>query len=83
MESKEESDIVVVVGRKLSKESLYYRTISTISNVDVHETVVSDPSLLENTIILDLFVDSCNNRIMAALHALGPFPLFNALAHRL
>ncbi|ESW08770.1 hypothetical protein PHAVU_009G073100 [Phaseolus vulgaris] len=60
--------------------SLRHRTISAISDAGVVETLVSDPSLPENVSILGLAVDSRNNRVLAALHALAPLPPFNALA---
>ncbi|KAL9313092.1 hypothetical protein ACSQ67_018544 [Phaseolus vulgaris] len=52
--------------------SLRHRTISAISDAGVVETLVSDPSLPENVSILGLAVDSRNNRVLAALHALAP-----------
>jgi sugar lactone lactonase YvrE len=60
--------------------SLHHRTISTVSATGVIQTLISDPSLPENVTVLGLTVDSHNNRILAAIHALKPLPPFNALA---
>lgn len=60
--------------------SLHHRTISAVSYTGVIKTLISDPSLPENVTILGLTVDSHNNRILAAIHALKPYPPFNALA---
>ncbi|GAU32202.1 hypothetical protein TSUD_277820 [Trifolium subterraneum] len=60
--------------------SLHHRTISAVSASGVMQTLISDPSLPENVTVLGLTVDSHNNRILAAIHALKPFPPFNALA---
>ncbi|CAJ2666050.1 unnamed protein product [Trifolium pratense] len=60
--------------------SLHHRTISTVSATGVIQTLIYDPSLPENVTILGITVDSHNNRILAAIHALKPFPPFNALA---
>lgn len=60
--------------------SLHHRTISAVSYTGVIKNLIFDPSLPENVTILGLTVDSHNNRILAAIHALKPYPPFNALA---
>lgn len=60
--------------------SLRHRTISSVSDAGVVQTLISDPSLPENVTVLGLTVDSRTNRVLAALHTLEPLPPFNALA---
>ncbi|KAK2453411.1 Calcium-dependent phosphotriesterase superfamily protein [Trifolium repens] len=60
--------------------SLRHRTISSISDAGIVETLITDTSLPENVTVLGLTVDSRNNRILAVIHALQPLPPFNALA---
>ena len=60
--------------------SLHHRTISAVSYTGIIKNLIFDPSLPENITILGLTVDSHNNRILAAIHALKPYPPFNALA---
>ncbi|XP_027361746.1 uncharacterized protein LOC113869562 [Abrus precatorius] len=67
-------------GQHFLVGSLTHRTISAVSDAGVVETLISDPSLPENVTVLGMAVDSRNNRVVAALHALKPLPPFNALA---
>ncbi|KAK7320769.1 hypothetical protein VNO77_30547 [Canavalia gladiata] len=67
-------------GQHFLVSSLRHRTISAVSDAGVVETLISDPSLPENVTVLGLTVDSRNNRVLAALHAMEPLPPFNALA---
>ncbi|KAI5381749.1 hypothetical protein KIW84_UN0469 [Lathyrus oleraceus] len=60
--------------------SLCHRTISSTSDAGIIETLISDTSIPENVIIVGITVDSCNNRILAVIHAVKPLPPFNALA---
>ncbi|XP_004498321.1 uncharacterized protein [Cicer arietinum] len=60
--------------------SFHHRTISSISDAGVVQTLISDSSLPENVTVLGLAVDSRNNRVLAAIHAVQPLPPFNALA---
>ncbi|CAN1263591.1 hypothetical protein LINPERPRIM_LOCUS11660 [Linum perenne] len=60
--------------------SLHNRTIHSVSDAGVIETLISDPSLPPNSTILGLAVDSVNNRLLAAVHSMSPLPIFNALA---
>ncbi|KAF9689899.1 hypothetical protein SADUNF_Sadunf01G0140300 [Salix dunnii] len=60
--------------------SLHHRTLHSVSDAGVIETIISDPSLPPNTTILGLAVDKFNNRLLAAIHSNPPLPTFNALA---
>lgn len=60
--------------------SLNDRKIVSVSDAGVAETLLSDPDLPENVTILGITVDSLNNRLLAAVHAIDPLPHFNALA---
>ncbi|CAN0902051.1 hypothetical protein LINGRAHAP2_LOCUS21757 [Linum grandiflorum] len=60
--------------------SLRNRTIHSVSDAGVIETLISDPSLPPNSTILGLAIDTVNNRLLAAVHSLAPLPIFNALA---
>ncbi|KAG5228943.1 hypothetical protein OIU76_018346 [Salix suchowensis] len=60
--------------------SLHHRTLHSVSDDGVIETLISDPSLPPNTTILGLAVDILNNRLLAAIHSDPPLPPFNALA---
>ncbi|KAE8637517.1 uncharacterized protein LOC116405618 [Cucumis sativus] len=59
--------------------SLHQRTLVSVSDAGVAETLIRDPSLPENASILGLAIDSVNSRLLAAVHA-PPLPEFNALA---
>ncbi|KAI5381938.1 hypothetical protein KIW84_UN0323 [Lathyrus oleraceus] len=60
--------------------SLCHRTISSISDAGIIETLISDTSLPENVTVVGITVDSRNNRVLAVIHAVKPLPPFNALA---
>lgn len=60
--------------------SLRHRTISSISDAGIIETLISDTSLPENVTVVGITVDSRNNRVLAVIHAVKPLPPFNALA---
>ncbi|KAI5403393.1 hypothetical protein KIW84_050823 [Lathyrus oleraceus] len=60
--------------------SLCHRTISSISDAGIIETLISDTSLPENVTVVGITVDSRNNRVLAVIHAVKPLPTFNALA---
>ncbi|KAI5403384.1 hypothetical protein KIW84_050815 [Lathyrus oleraceus] len=60
--------------------SLCHRTISSISDAGIIETLISDTSLPENVTVVGITVDTRNNRVLAVIHAVKPLPPFNALA---
>ncbi|KAE8687923.1 putative Chaperone DnaJ-domain superfamily protein [Hibiscus syriacus] len=60
--------------------SLNHRTILSVSDAGVVETLISDPSLPENVTVLGLTVDYTKKRLLACLHSVSPLPPFNALA---
>ncbi|XP_010424881.1 PREDICTED: uncharacterized protein LOC104710043 [Camelina sativa] len=60
--------------------SLHSRTIHSVSDAGVIETLISDPDLPENATILGLAVDSTNRRLLACIHSLQPHLPFSALA---
>lgn len=60
--------------------SVHQRSIHAVSDAGVIETLIFDPLLPENVTILGLAVDTVNNRLLAAVHALEPLPPFDALA---
>ncbi|KAL0540073.1 hypothetical protein IC582_024302 [Cucumis melo] len=60
--------------------SLHHRTLVSVSDAGVAETLIRDPSLPENVSILGLTIDSVNSRLLAVVHAAPPLPEFNALA---
>ncbi|KAG7563199.1 hypothetical protein ISN44_As10g000330 [Arabidopsis suecica] len=60
--------------------SLHSRTIHSVSDAGVIETLISDLDLPENATILGLAVDSTNRRLLACIHSLPPLPPFSALA---
>ncbi|EOY00951.1 NHL domain-containing protein [Theobroma cacao] len=59
--------------------SLSHRSIHSVSDAGVIETVISDPTLPENVTVLGLTVDSTKKRLLACLHSAPPLPPFNAL----
>ncbi|XVE92049.1 hypothetical protein REPUB_Repub01dG0063800 [Reevesia pubescens] len=59
--------------------SINHRTIHSVSDAGVVETLISDPILPENVTVLGLTVDSHKKRILACLHSVAPLPPFNAL----
>ncbi|XP_030481399.1 uncharacterized protein LOC115698321 [Cannabis sativa] len=56
------------------------RTLVSVSDAGVVETLIHDPDLPENVTILGLTIDTVNNRLLAAIHAVEPLPQFDALA---
>ncbi|XP_050234984.1 uncharacterized protein LOC126683187 [Mercurialis annua] len=60
--------------------SLYHRTIHSVSDAGIVETLISDPSLPPNSTVLGLAVDSRYNRLLAVIHSAPPLSPFNALA---
>ncbi|XP_062111072.1 uncharacterized protein LOC133822678 [Humulus lupulus] len=56
------------------------RTLVSVSDAGVAETLISDTDLPENVTILGLAIDTVNNRLLAAIHAVEPLPHFDALA---
>ncbi|KAI5381925.1 hypothetical protein KIW84_UN0312 [Lathyrus oleraceus] len=60
--------------------SLRHRTISSIYDAGIIETLISDTSLPENVTVVGITVDTRNNRVLAVIHAVKPLPPFNALA---
>ena len=60
--------------------SLNHRTIHSVSDAGVVETLISDPTLPENVTVLGLTVDSTRKRLLACLHSVSPLPPFNSLA---
>ncbi|KAJ8754973.1 hypothetical protein K2173_015485 [Erythroxylum novogranatense] len=60
--------------------SMYQRSILSVSDAGVIETLISDFSLPPNTSIVGLAVDSVKNRLLAAIHSIAPLPPFNGIA---
>ncbi|KAF3432199.1 hypothetical protein FNV43_RR26938 [Rhamnella rubrinervis] len=60
--------------------SIRHRTLVSVSDAGIAETLISDPTLPENVTFLGLAVDSVNNRLLAAVQAMEPEPHFSALA---
>lgn len=60
--------------------SQHHRTIHSVSDAAVVETLISDPTLPQNSTILGLAIDSIHNRLLALVHSAAPLPPFNALA---
>lgn len=60
--------------------SLHHRSIHSVSDAGVLETLISDPTLPQNATILGLAIDSIHNRLLAVVHSAPPLPPFNALA---
>uniref|UniRef100_A0A1J3HBR0 NHL repeat-containing protein 2 n=1 Tax=Noccaea caerulescens TaxID=107243 RepID=A0A1J3HBR0_NOCCA len=67
-------------GQHFIVGSLHTRTIHSVSDAGVIQTIVSDPDLPENATILGLAVDSTNRRLLAAIHCAAPLLPFSALA---
>ncbi|CAN1158891.1 hypothetical protein LINPERPRIM_LOCUS12109 [Linum perenne] len=67
-------------GQHFVVGSLHNRTIHSISDSEVIETLISDPSFTPNSTILGVVIDSINNRLLTAVHSIFPPPIFNALA---
>ncbi|KAK2636205.1 hypothetical protein Ddye_030997 [Dipteronia dyeriana] len=60
--------------------SLLHRSLHSVSDTGVTQTLISDPDLPVNSTILGLAVDRTNNRILAVVQSVRPLPTFNALA---
>ncbi|ESQ39980.1 hypothetical protein EUTSA_v10001208mg [Eutrema salsugineum] len=67
-------------GQHFIVGSLHSRTIHSVSDAGVVQTLVFDPDLPENASILGLAVDSTNRRLLAAIHCAPPLAPFSALA---
>lgn len=67
-------------GQHFIVGSLHSRTIHSVSDAGVVQSLVSDPDLPENATILGLAVDSTNRRLLAAIHCAPPLLPFSALA---
>ncbi|KAL1208285.1 hypothetical protein V5N11_034998 [Cardamine amara subsp. amara] len=67
-------------GQHFLVGSLHSRTIHSVSDAGVIETLISDPDLPENATILGLTVDSTNRRLLAAIYCVPPLLPFSALA---
>lgn len=67
-------------GQHFIVGSLHSRTIHSVSDAGVVQTLISDPFLPENATILGLAVDSSNRRLLAAIHCLPPLLPCSALA---
>ncbi|XP_044472351.1 uncharacterized protein LOC123200985 [Mangifera indica] len=59
--------------------SLHHRSIHSVSDAGVIQTLISDTSLPPNAFILGLAIDSINKRLLAVVHSFGPLSSFNAL----
>ncbi|KAG5243194.1 SGL domain-containing protein [Salix suchowensis] len=60
--------------------SLDQRTVNSVSDAGVTETIISDPSLPPNASFLGLAVDKLNNRLFAVIHSFDSLHPFNGLA---
>ncbi|KAF6169007.1 hypothetical protein GIB67_038504 [Kingdonia uniflora] len=60
--------------------SLYHRSILSVSDVGVVETLIYDPQLPENVTILGLEIDFVNRHLLVVLHVMDHLQPFNALA---
>ncbi|CAN6675484.1 unnamed protein product [Malus baccata var. baccata] len=60
--------------------SIRQRTIHSVSDAGVVDTLISDPTLPDNVTVLGLAVDKLNNRLLACITAMDPLPQFQALA---
>ncbi|CAN7091653.1 unnamed protein product [Brassica rapa subsp. narinosa] len=67
-------------GQHFIVGSLHSRTIHSVSDAGVVQTLISDPYLPENATILGISVDSSNRRLLAAIHCLPPLLPCSALA---
>ena len=59
--------------------SLRDRTLVSISDASVAETLIHDPGLPENVTYGGLTIDTVNKRVLATVHAVSPLPQFDAL----
>ncbi|KAK1553033.1 hypothetical protein Q3G72_027587 [Acer saccharum] len=60
--------------------SLFHRSLHSVSDAGVAQTLISDPDLPVNVTVLGLAVDRTNNRILAVVQSLRHLPPFSALA---
>ncbi|XP_043693892.1 uncharacterized protein LOC122644580 [Telopea speciosissima] len=60
--------------------SLHDRSIKTVSDAGVVETLISDIDLPPEVAIVGVAVDSGKRRLLAVIHAVDPHPPFDALA---
>ncbi|XP_047329827.1 uncharacterized protein LOC124933467 [Impatiens glandulifera] len=60
--------------------SIHQRTIHSISDAAVVDTLLFDSSLPENVSVLGLAVDNARRRLLAVIHSTSPHPVYNALA---
>ena len=60
--------------------SLRHRTIYSVSDAGVVDTLISDLSLPKNVTFLGLTVDNHHRRLLAVIHAMEPLPPYDALA---
>uniref|UniRef100_A0A6N2KJG1 SMP-30/Gluconolactonase/LRE-like region domain-containing protein n=1 Tax=Salix viminalis TaxID=40686 RepID=A0A6N2KJG1_SALVM len=60
--------------------SLDQRTVNSVSDAGVIETIISDRSLPPNASFLGLAVDKLNNRLLAVIHSFDSLHPFNGLA---
>lgn len=60
--------------------SLRRRSVLYVSDAGVVDELIFDPDLPPNSTILGLSLDRHRRRLLAAVHALDPLPVFNALA---
>ncbi|KAJ6331422.1 hypothetical protein OIU76_009908 [Salix suchowensis] len=60
--------------------SLDQRTVNSVSDAGVTETIIFDPSLPPNASFLGLAVDKLNNRLLAVIHSFDSLHPFNGLA---
>ncbi|KAH7571002.1 hypothetical protein ACOSQ2_019918 [Xanthoceras sorbifolium] len=56
------------------------RSLHTVSDAGVAQTLISDPDLPENATVLGLAIDRTYNRLLAVVQSVPPLPTFNALA---
>ncbi|KAK9106158.1 hypothetical protein Scep_023002 [Stephania cephalantha] len=56
------------------------RSIYTVSDAGVVETLIVDTDLADGVIIAGLAIDSVNRRLIAVIHSEDPLPSFDALA---
>ncbi|KAK0575340.1 hypothetical protein LWI29_037602 [Acer saccharum] len=60
--------------------SLLHRSLHSVSDAGVAQTLISDSDLPVNVTILGLAIDRTNKRILAVVQSAPPLPTFNALA---
>ncbi|XP_057481111.1 uncharacterized protein LOC130768123 [Actinidia eriantha] len=60
--------------------SLRHRTLHSVSDAAVVDTLVYDPNLPPNSTILGVTVDNSRRRLLATVNSIPPLPAFTALA---